>query len=69
MRVIEHEECYELCDWGGDVHEACDTLKGLKGKPIRFTLDPANVEASKFYRKLLELGKVRLHRFVFEVVK
>jgi hypothetical protein len=67
LDVIEHEDCYEFCDWQGDVYELYDLLPKYKDKPIRFTLDPFNEGASRFYRRMLELDRIRIHRIVFEV--
>ena len=69
MKVIDHGPAYELCEWEGDIYKVYDALKGLEDKPLFFTLDPENVNASKFYKRLLELGKIKMKHVVFEVVK
>ncbi len=66
MRVVEHDDCYELCGMD-DIYEAFAVVGSLKDKPVRFTLDPENADASKFYRGLIKLGRIKLHRIVFEV--
>jgi hypothetical protein len=67
VTIHNHEDCYEFCDWQGDVYELYEMLPQYKDKPIRFSLDPENVEASKFYRRMLELGRIRIFSIVFEV--
>lgn len=69
MKVIDHGPFYEFCEWEGDIYKVYDAMKGLEKKPIRFQLDPKNVEASEFYRSLLEKGKIRMTSIVFEVVR
>lgn len=69
MKVIDHGDFYEFCEWEGDIYKVYDALNGLEDKPVRFQLDPNNEDAGKFYRSLMEKGKIRMKSIIFEVVR
>ena len=69
LRVIDHGDYYEFCEWESGIYQVADAMKGLEDKPIVFSIDVLNENAMKFYRALLSKGKIRMKSIICEVVK
>jgi hypothetical protein len=69
LEIHDRGEFYEIRNWTGGIAEVYEALSETRDKPLYFTIDLHNEQASTFYRRLFEMGKIEMTHIVCRKVK